>query len=115
MKSFLSVWNSVSPANGLELGSKNQVGNEAFPAISAPQINNTIVFSIYPGAYAQMLHRDDPVLHNFQPDASTHSLGRDTAIGLFITGTKSTRRNGATRFIPGSHLWDYSLPHTSER
>ena len=37
-----------------------------------------------------------------------HELGRDAGIGLFVAGKKCTRQNGATRFIPGSHLWDYS-------
>ena len=35
-------------------------------------------------------------------------MGRDYGIGLFVAGTRSTRHNGATRFIPGSHLWDYA-------
>lgn len=33
---------------------------------------------------------------------------------LFVAGTPSTSRNGATRFIPGSHLWDYSFPPREE-
>lgn len=66
-----------SPANGLSWEWK-EVGNEASPAISAPQVNNTVVFSIGPGVYAQKLHRDDPVHHNFHLAASTHSLGRDS-------------------------------------
>lgn len=39
---------------------------------------------------------------------ATHPIGRDAGIGLFVAGKKTTRHNGATRFIPGSHLWDYS-------
>lgn len=38
----------------------------------------------------------------------SHEQGRDAGIGLFVAGKKATRQNGATRFIPGSHLWDYS-------
>lgn len=33
---------------------------------------------------------------------------------VFVAATKSTRANGATRFIPGSHLWDYSVPPPDE-
>lgn len=29
---------------------------------------------------------------------------------VFVAGTESTKANGATRFIPGSHLWDYAVP-----
>jgi len=29
---------------------------------------------------------------------------------LFVAGSKCTRQNGATRIVPGSHLWDYSTP-----
>lgn len=48
------------------------------PQSALPQVNNTVVFSIGPGVYAQKLHRDDPVHHNFHLAASTHSLGRDS-------------------------------------
>jgi len=27
---------------------------------------------------------------------------------FFVAGKECTRRNGATRFVPGSHLWDFS-------
>jgi ectoine hydroxylase-related dioxygenase (phytanoyl-CoA dioxygenase family) len=29
---------------------------------------------------------------------------REKGIGFFVAGTKTTKANGATRFIPGSHL-----------
>jgi len=35
-------------------------------------------------------------------------MGRDAGIGFFVAGKKTTKQNGATRFIPGSHLWDYA-------
>ncbi|KAK2775896.1 phytanoyl- dioxygenase family protein [Colletotrichum kahawae] len=31
-------------------------------------------------------------------------FGRDSSISFFIAGTDTTRANGATRFVPGSHL-----------
>jgi ectoine hydroxylase-related dioxygenase (phytanoyl-CoA dioxygenase family) len=31
--------------------------------------------------------------------------GRETAVGVFVAGVKTHKANGATRFIPGSHLW----------
>lgn len=56
------------------------------------------------------LHRDDDAHHNQQLSSAVHHLGRDTALTFFVAGTNSTRLNGATRFVPGSHLWDYSQP-----
>lgn len=82
--------------------------------MSKPQLNNTVIFSIGPGAKAQVLHRDDIIHHTYLPAAATHTLGRDNGIGFFVAGKKSTRQNGATRFVPGSHLWDYSLPPPDE-
>lgn len=96
-----------------DLIDRAKVGDKREQSVAGPQLNNTVVFSIGPGGYAQVLHRDDPVHHNFHPATAEHHLGRDTALGLFVAGTKSTRGNGATRFVPGSHLWDYSLPPPS--
>lgn len=75
---------------------------------SEPQLSNTIVFSIGPGAKRQELHRDDSIHHNRLPELKSHHeyrIGRDSSVGLFVAGKKTTRANGATRFIPGSHLW----------
>ncbi|GME27421.1 Phytanoyl- dioxygenase [Neofusicoccum parvum] len=87
-------------------------GQKRETSISKPQLNNTIVFSINPGARAQDLHRDDMVHHNFQP-AITHQeyrAGRDTGIGFFVAGKRTTKANGATRFVPGSHLQATDMP-----
>ncbi|KAK3387943.1 phytanoyl-CoA dioxygenase family protein [Podospora didyma] len=84
---------------------------------SPPQLNNTIVFSINPGARNQELHRDDMLHHNHALTAITpeeYKIGRDTGIGFFVAGKKATKANGATRFIPGSHLWDQSEPPNEE-
>ena len=78
--------------------------------MSKPQLNNTQGFIIGPGARAQSLHRDDIVYHNHQAYTASHTLGRDRGMGFFVAHTHTTRQNGATRFIPGSHLWDYDVP-----
>jgi ectoine hydroxylase-related dioxygenase (phytanoyl-CoA dioxygenase family) len=82
-------------------------GLEKMTSISKPQLNNTIIFSIWPGAKKQALHRDDIIHHNTLTEitASEYTFGRDVGIGYFIAGKRATRQNGATRFIPGSHLW----------
>jgi ectoine hydroxylase-related dioxygenase (phytanoyl-CoA dioxygenase family) len=80
---------------------------------SKPQINSTVVFSIGPGARAQDLHRDDMIHHNYPLKAITpteHTFRREMGVGFFVAGKRTTKANGATRFIPGSHLWDTEIP-----
>jgi hypothetical protein len=36
-------------------------------------------------------------------------------MGCLIAGTRSTARNGATRVIPGSHLWGSRTPPSQEQ
>ncbi|OKL56437.1 hypothetical protein UA08_08161 [Talaromyces atroroseus] len=85
----------------------NWVGDKNEESISFPQVHNTIAFRIGPGARAQALHRDDVPHHPDHRAVAEHVLGRDYGVGLFVGATRSTKANGATRFIPGSHLWDY--------
>ncbi|CAP64780.1 uncharacterized protein PODANS_5_3360 [Podospora anserina S mat+] len=95
---------------------KSWLGQKLETSISRPQLNNTIVFSINPGARAQELHRDDMIHHNVLTAITTdqYKIGRDTGIGWFVAGKKTTKANGATRFIPGSHLWDQMEPPREE-
>jgi ectoine hydroxylase-related dioxygenase (phytanoyl-CoA dioxygenase family) len=83
-------------------------GYQLNTTVSEPQLSNTIIFSIGPGAKRQELHRDDSIHHNQLPGLRSYQdyhIGRDTSVGIFVAGKKTTRANGATRFIPGSHLW----------
>lgn len=45
--------------------------------------------------------------HTWHKDATTTgwTTGRDDGFGLFVPGVKTTIENGATRMVPGSHLW----------
>ncbi|KAK7903803.1 hypothetical protein LTR67_001823 [Exophiala xenobiotica] len=88
------------------------VGDNLKASTSKPQLNNTIIFSIGPGASAQDLHRDDIIHHNVpqQIKSEDYKIGQDVGIGFFVGGKKTTRANGATRFIPGSHLWSNTTP-----
>lgn len=102
------LWIGVTDALLSSTLHNNWVGDTNEVSVSKPQLNNTIVFSIGPGARDQALHRDDPIHHVDHRAVAEHHMGRDAGIGFFIGGKKTTRQNGATRFIPGSHLWDYS-------
>ena len=85
-------------------------GHEKIYAVSKPQIMNTVCFSINPGAHKQPLHRDDWAYQVVarKTDAYPEDLQRDTSLGWFVAGKDATIANGATRFIPGSHLWEHS-------
>ncbi|KAF2491490.1 PhyH-domain-containing protein [Lophium mytilinum] len=85
-------------------------GTQSRTSTSAPQLSTTVTFSISPGTPAQGLHRDDDIYHTQHPASPTHHLGRDTMLCLFVAGAPCTPANGATRFVPGSHLWDYRIP-----
>lgn len=76
---------------------------------AAPQLNTAIAFSVGPGEVDQPLHRDDHCHHNNLTEISQYPLDnlqqRETLLGYFFALKKTTKENGATRFIPGSHLW----------
>ncbi|KAE8137454.1 hypothetical protein BDV38DRAFT_246793 [Aspergillus pseudotamarii] len=60
-----------------------------------------------PGGKAQALHRDDSIwqqVHSSQEDTG-YRIGSDIGMSLLVPGVKTTRENGATMFVPGSHLW----------
>jgi ectoine hydroxylase-related dioxygenase (phytanoyl-CoA dioxygenase family) len=79
-------------------GSKQEVG------VSKPQLNNSIAFSIRPGASAQPLHRDDHchMVRNETVSVYPENPGqarRDNLVGLFVAGKATTQANGATRSV----------------
>ncbi|KAF2096461.1 phytanoyl-CoA dioxygenase [Rhizodiscina lignyota] len=85
-------------------------GNEQKKSVSLPQISATTGIQIGPGAPDQEIHRDDYIHHQVHTEISEWVDDRDlntreTAVGLFVAGSRATKANGATRFIPGSHLW----------
>ncbi|KIX03720.1 uncharacterized protein Z518_07273 [Rhinocladiella mackenziei CBS 650.93] len=102
------LWLEVVDALLTSESINNWIGEKREQSVSKPQLNNTIVFSIGPGARDQALHRDDMIHHRDHRAIAKREMGRDAGIGLFVAGKKTTRQNGATRFIPGSHLWDYN-------
>ncbi|MET4165110.1 MULTISPECIES: phytanoyl-CoA dioxygenase family protein [Gordonia] len=60
------------------------------------------VIEIGPGNRAQMLHRD---LENWYPFVGMGPAGPEITLNFLIALTDFTEENGATRVIPGSHLW----------
>ncbi|KAL7935555.1 phytanoyl-CoA dioxygenase family protein [Trichoderma chlorosporum] len=61
-----------------------------------------------PGGAAQALHRDDSIWQksHASQEASGYRLGSDLGVALLVPGVPTTHANGATLFVPGSHLWE---------
>ena len=65
------------------------------------QLNSSEIIEIHGGETAQELHVDDMIwpVHFWQPD-------RLLQFNVMVAGTEFTEQNGATRVVPGSHLWN---------
>jgi ectoine hydroxylase-related dioxygenase (phytanoyl-CoA dioxygenase family) len=72
---------------------------------SHPLLSAALGIDVRPGAVGQRLHRDDKMYHTRHVEAPHWTPDRDDGFGLFVPGIKTTIENGATRMIPGSHLW----------
>ncbi|KAK4947359.1 hypothetical protein LTR10_013727 [Elasticomyces elasticus] len=84
------------------------VGQERHTAVSKPTISSTVGFQVNPGSKQQGLHRDEIDYHIRDTD-SPMLLGCVTAL------TRTTKANGATVVIPGSHKWkDDRCPYDHE-
>lgn len=72
-------------------------GPASAPHADAIQLSQTQAIEIGPGEHAQLLHRDDGVF----PFERSFEL----IVNVMWTLDDFTEANGATRLIPGSHLW----------
>lgn len=78
-----------------------------------PLLNSSLTYHISHGGPRQRLHRDD-MIHGIY-HSGEFSLSNTTMLGFMIAGSKTTRENGATMAIPGSHKWDHTrAPRTDE-
>lgn len=75
-----------------------------------PLLSISITMCSGPGTTAQKLHRDDKNHHHRHASATAYTPNRDMLLGLFVPGCDTTRANGATRVVPGSHLWGDGRP-----
>ncbi|EOD51162.1 Phytanoyl-CoA dioxygenase [Neofusicoccum parvum] len=85
-------------------------GNEPAINVSNPLLSIAITMDIQPGTPAQRLHRDDKNHHARHAPVDAYHPNRDMLLGLFVPGCDTYRENGATRVIPGSHLWGDGQP-----
>ncbi|KAF5129865.1 Dioxygenase swnH1 [Metarhizium anisopliae] len=70
-----------------------------------------------PGGAGQALHRDDSIWQKVHPsqEESGYCLGSDLGIALLVPGVQTTRANGATLFVPGSHIWGDAREATDDQ
>nr|AQV04219.1 SwnH1 [Chaetothyriaceae sp.] len=79
----------------------------------SPLLNSSLTYHISHGGPRQRLHRDD-MIHGIYHKGE-YSLSNETMLGFMIAGSRTTRANGATMAIPGSHKWDHTrVPRTDE-
>jgi ectoine hydroxylase-related dioxygenase (phytanoyl-CoA dioxygenase family) len=74
------------------------VGEKLRTVTSKPQISSTAAFRVNPGGRQQALHRDDADYH-------ARNVDFPVLLGCVAAITKTTKENGATVVIPGSHTW----------
>lgn len=89
----LAIWPEILTAVETVL-----LGPTDAPSADCIQIHLTQAIGIEPGEPAQALHRDDTMF--------PFRIGRELMINVMWTLDEFSSRNGATRVIPGSHLWD---------
>ncbi|KIX99788.1 uncharacterized protein Z520_04424 [Fonsecaea multimorphosa CBS 102226] len=94
----------------LALETTHYYGNKPVTTTSHPLLSISIAFDIPPGTPAQGLHRDDKNHHARHSHADKYAKGRDLLLGLFVPACDTVKANGATRVVPGSHLWGDEMP-----
>jgi hypothetical protein len=70
-----------------------------------PLLSLSATFDIGYGAPRQRLHRDD-YTHGARHGGGAFDLSKAGQFTVMVASTETTRENGATMFIPGSHKWD---------
>lgn len=72
-------------------------------------VSSSIAFQVSPNAAVQALHRDDQSEHNIRKRQTSEEFdfNSESQLGFAVALTRTTKENGATRVIPGSHLWDH--------
>ncbi|KAL5324960.1 hypothetical protein ACEPPN_006081 [Leptodophora sp. 'Broadleaf-Isolate-01'] len=69
-----------------------------------PLLSLSVSFQIGYGAPRQRLHRDDGI--HLVDHSLPYELEKVSQFACLVAGVETTRENGATMFVPGSHRWD---------
>lgn len=79
------------------------LGEQRMEFVPTIQLGISRAIQLWPGAGVQALHRDDT------SHLRTHP-GPESRVQIMLAVTAFTARNGATRVILGSHMWDDERP-----
>jgi ectoine hydroxylase-related dioxygenase (phytanoyl-CoA dioxygenase family) len=105
------LWVAVADAL-LYTRSTMWMGQEKVELESRSQISANTALCVGPGAIDQPLHRDDAQYFNDVPATTVdkYEIGRERMLICMVACRRTTKQNGATRFIPGTHLQATSQP-----
>ena len=93
----------VDPGDGcLQLPHEGDWDPEKGPNCDHYRVNAAVSIRVHPGAADQPLHRDLTLWEPYVPNEPA-TLQYETVCHFALT--EFTADNGATRFVPGSHLW----------
>lgn len=82
---------------------------------TGPILSTSATMDIWPGQVAQKLHRDDFIWHQTHSPATVYQVGRDVGLGVLVAGVDTKAANGATLFVPKSHLWGHEKVPTEDQ
>ncbi|ORY89308.1 hypothetical protein BCR35DRAFT_329244 [Leucosporidium creatinivorum] len=94
------VWNGIMHEI-LKTRVEAYVGEDLLVTETSHIISLAVGFNVGPGANDQVLHRDQTIHSVNAQEGSLYT----SDVGCLVAGTRSTKKNGATRVVPGSHLW----------
>ncbi|GAA5825646.1 hypothetical protein JCM11251_000321 [Rhodosporidiobolus azoricus] len=94
------LWNAIMHEL-LKTHVEAYVGDSLLVTETTHQLSLAVGFQVNPGASDQVLHRDQTIHSVAAKGDSLYT----SDVGCLIAGTRSTKENGATRVVPGSHLW----------
>lgn len=89
-------------------------GGHCHEIVCHPLLSVAVTMDIRPGAMAQPLHRDDKNHFARHTPARSYRKARDLLLGLCVPACDTHAATGATRVVPGSHLWGDDEPDFGE-
>ncbi|KAI5476090.1 hypothetical protein MNV49_000408, partial [Pseudohyphozyma bogoriensis] len=94
------LWHTIMHET-LKSTTQTWMGDKLLTTESSYILSLASAYHVAPGAEAQVLHQDHAIHNVPAQEGSLYT----TQVGCLVAGTKATEKNGATRVIPGSHLW----------
>lgn len=78
--------------------------DRVYPYHIDPLLSISMSFRVKYGAPRQRLHRDDMI--HLVDHSKPFQIEKASQFAILVAGCETTRANGGTMFVPGSHRWD---------